>query len=444
VVAHGHSGRTALVVSLVVLAVLILNLALWWSYRDMRRDLEAGLGRTLENMAVLVANSLAADRVQRAALVLDVAAEAGDSLAVLEDPDVQGVFLDLAQIRDQTQVANLTLYDASATAILDVAQFRGATPTRSPLVSSALRLALITRIPAHSALIQNQWMTGYAPLDVFGDAYAIGVEADAPFFVVLERLQRSLLWVGVLSVVLLVALGGFFVSFQNRVARAETAARRADTLAAVGRMSAGIAHDIRNPLNIIRATATRLQKRYDDPEHPDEKFRFIPEEVDRLNTTLTSYLHFARDEAPRLQEQDVTTVVDKTLRMMHHELDDASIRLEWNAGRPVSARIDEHYLRQAILNVVLNAQEAMPRGGTLHVAIVRDGSELHLRFADTGPGIAPDQRSRMLEPFVTTKEQGSGLGLTMVQRIATQHGGRVVLDEAPGGGALVDIVLPAP
>lgn len=299
-------------------------------------------------------------------------------------------------------------------------------------------------MPAHSALVQNQWMTGYAPLDIFGVVHAVGVEADAPFFVILDRLQRSLSWVGVVSVGLLLALGVFFVSFQNRVARAEAAARRAETLAAVGRMSAGIAHDIRNPLNIIRATATRLQKAYEDPVTPDERFQFIPEEVDRLNATLTSYLHFAREEPPSLLEQDVVAVVDRTLRMMRPELESAGVAVDFEAPGPIPARVDEHHLRQAVLNIVTNAQEAMPAGGTLRVRVRREGSTVHVRFADSGPGIAADQRTRVLEPFVSTKEQGSGLGLAMVQRIAAQHGGRVVLDEAPGGGALVDIVLPSP
>lgn len=430
------------VVGLVIVAVLILNLALWLLYRDMRRDLEADLGRSLENLAVLVAGSLDAGRVQAASFALDLAAETEDSLAVLLDADLQRVFLDLKHIQNQINVANLTLYAPSTVPVIDIIHFENAQKLHEPLIPSELLLSLETRIPAHTVLYRNQWMTGYAPMDVFGETFAIGVEADAPFFVILSRLRRSLLLVGALSVVLLLTLGGFFLTFHHRVARAEAAARRADTLAAVGRMSAGIAHDIRNPLNIIRATATRLKKRYDDPEQPDEKFEFIPEEVDRLNSTLTSYLQFAKEEPPQMQHCNVSESVGKTLRMMHAELVEAHIDLQTQLPEEVLGNIDEHYLRQAVLNVVLNAKEAMPQGGELNVSLSRHANELRLRFVDSGEGLTPEVRVRALDPFFTTKQQGSGLGLAMVRRIVEQHGGRIALGEAATGGALVDIFLP--
>jgi signal transduction histidine kinase len=439
-----QSRRTGVVIGLVIVAVLILNLALWLFYRDLQRDLEADLGRNLENLAVVVAGSLAGQTVLQAAAAIDLAAATGDSLAALFDADVQRIFLDLRRTQEQTQVANITLYDASAKPLLDTIHRQPTSLSRAPILSAGLRLALETRVPAYSALYDNQWMSGFAPLEALGESFAIGVEADAPFFGVLRRVQRSLLLVGALSVVLLLALGAFFLSFQGRVAQAEAAAQRANTLAAVGRMSAGIAHDIRNPLNIIRATASRLQKRYDDPTHPDEKFTFIPEEVDRLNTTLTSYLHFAKDEPPQLQLQDLCVVVHKSLRLLQVELEESHIELQFDAPEMVQARIDEHYLRQAILNVVINAQEAMPDGGRLQVSIAPQAQELRIRFADSGTGIPAEERTRVLEPFYTTKEQGSGLGLAMVNRIVEQHGGRIELSATPHGGAVVDIVLPGP
>ena len=439
-----QSRRPLAVVGLVIVAVLILNLALWLLYRDMRRDLEADLGRSLENLAVLVASSLDPAHVQAASFALERNSETNDSLAAFLDADLQRVFLDLKSIQNQINVANLTLYAPSTTPVLDIIHFENAQQPRDPLISSELLLSLEAAIPAHTILYRNQWMTGYAPMNVFGETFAIGVEADAPFFVILSRLRRSLLLVGALSVVLLLALGGFFLTFHHRVARAEAAARRADTLAAVGRMSAGIAHDIRNPLKIIRATATRLKKSYDDPAHPDEKLEFIPEEVDRLNSTLTSYLQFAKEEPPQLQMCDVSETVSKTLRMMHAELTEAQIELQTQLPEGSRGNIDEHYLRQAILNVVLNAKEAMPQGGVLKVSLTRQSHELRLRFVDTGEGLAPEVRARALDPFFTTKEQGSGLGLAMVRRIVEQHDGRVTLGEAPEGGALVDIFLPTP
>ena len=134
VAAGGQSRRTAVVVGLVIVAVLILNGALWLLYRDMRRDLEADLGRTLENLAVVVAGSLEGQTVLRAAQAIELAETTGDSLGIFLDADVQSLFLDFTRIQEQTQVANLTLYDASAKPILDADHFQRSALARSPVV----------------------------------------------------------------------------------------------------------------------------------------------------------------------------------------------------------------------------------------------------------------------------------------------------------------------
>jgi signal transduction histidine kinase len=207
-------------------------------------------------------------------------------------------------------------------------------------------------------------------------------------------------------------------------------------------MAAGIAHEIRNPLGIIKATAARLRKRYDDPAHSDERFAYIDDEVERLNGILTGYLQFARDEAPRLEALDLVPLVERGLRLARPELEIAHVELTTWFPIACYALADSQRLQQVILNLVLNAVQAMPQGGRLDVRLEPRDEEARLQFRDTGPGFDPGVRARLFEPFVTTKEKGSGLGLAVARRIVEQHHGRIHVDDAPGGGALVEIVLP--
>jgi signal transduction histidine kinase len=246
-----------------------------------------------------------------------------------------------------------------------------------------------------------------------------------------------------LSVLVLAGLGLTFARMQGSLQRAEAAVQRSETLAAMGRMAAGIAHEIRNPLGIIKATAARLRKLHDDPAHPDERFGYIEDEVDRLNGILTGYLQFARDEPSVLQALDLVPLVERGVRLAKPELEAAGVDLVLEL--PPACRIhgDPQRLQQVILNVVLNAAQAMPQGGRLRVQLHEESDTARLAFTDTGPGFEPAVLARLFEPFVTTKEKGSGLGLAVARRIIAQHSGSIRVGGAPGGGAQVEIRLPA-
>ena len=170
--------------------------------------------------------------------------------------------------------------------------------------------------------------------------------------------------------------GVLHVRAQARLARAEAAVQRAETLATMGRMAASIAHEIRNPLGIIRATATRLKKLYDTPDSPDEKFGYIADEVDRLSNGLVGYLGFARDEPPRLVALDLAALVQGTLRLMQPEPDAARVTLATDLPPTCTVRGDTQWLRQMLMNLVLNAVQAMDGGGRLHVQVPRMNLDL--------------------------------------------------------------------
>jgi signal transduction histidine kinase len=443
-----RSRRTGLIALFVALAVVILDVALWLLYRDTRRGLEEELARRLENVAAVLAQTLDPGLVQRASLELGLAAGEG---AAADAPPVatasDSLRAGLQRIADAAALANVQLYDPAGLGFLDLTAAAPA-GARHEAVDPAGVLAALTGSTEHSRLYQSgddYLMAGYAPVrDRFGVTLAaVAVEADARFFDALERLRNTVLASALASLVVLVGLGTFFARMQASLARADAAVQRAETLAAMGRMAAGIAHEIRNPLGIIKATAARLKKLYDDPAAPDEKFDYIGDEVERLNAIVTGYLHFARDEPPLLERLDLVPLVERSLRLMGPELDAPGVRVGLEAPPEVRVRGDAQRLQQVIMNVVLNAIQAMPQGGRLDVRLDAADGKAHLVFEDSGPGLSRTARERIFEPFFTTKEKGSGLGLTVARRIVEQHGGRIALGDAAGGGARVDIELPA-
>lgn len=430
---------------LVGVAVLVLNLALWVLYRDSRRSLQAELSRRLETVAGVLAHTLDPELVDRArGGPADFLVDAADSMLASSAYDsLREVLRDIA---DDTELANVRLYDADGIAFFDLSAPGRAGAEREVLDPAGV-LAALAGTTGHSELYQSgseYLMAGYAPVrDATAmPVAAVAVEADARFFASLRQLRFAMAASGLLSVLVLAGLGLTFARMQTSLRRTEAALQRAETLAAMGRMTASIAHEIRNPLGIMKATVARLRKRYENPEQPDERFGYIDGEVDRLNAILTGYLQFARDEPPRLETLDLVPLVERSLRSLAPELDGAAVRLETRLPAACAVQADAQRLQQVILNVVLNAVQAQPGGGALRVELTPAEGRVRLAFEDRGPGFDPAVRNRLFEPFVSSKEQGSGLGLAAARRIVEQHGGTIAAGDAADGGARIEIELP--
>jgi signal transduction histidine kinase len=227
-------------------------------------------------------------------------------------------------------------------------------------------------------------------------------------------------------------------------------AQMAEKLAAVGTMTAGLSHEIRNPLNAAALQLTVLERRIQrlpgdaqpkllDPLH------LVRDEIRRLDHILEDFLQFARPREFQPRAVDVATVVTKVLDLLEGEAERRHVRLErrLDAVPPVSG--DEERLRQVLMNLALNALDASGRDGTVRVSCTVEEpatGEVALHVDDSGPGVPPEVRDRIFEPFFTTKAQGSGLGLSIVHAIVVQHGGSITVDDAPGGGARFTLRLP--
>jgi two-component system sensor histidine kinase HydH len=218
--------------------------------------------------------------------------------------------------------------------------------------------------------------------------------------------------------------------------------RRADRLSALGELSAGLAHEIRNPLGSIRGTAEILQEGIDPADRRHEFSRILIREVDRLNQVVRNFLDFARPSA----DGRGALAVDEALReveiLTHQQArkNEVEVRLEAEDLPGIFAHPGQ--LKQAFLNLVLNALQAMPDGGTLTISGRVEEQTLCIRFADTGQGIPSERLAQVFDPFFTTRPDGTGLGLAITERIVRAHGGRIEVASEEGVGTTFTVRFP--
>ena len=218
---------------------------------------------------------------------------------------------------------------------------------------------------------------------------------------------------------------------------------RAERLSALGEMAAGISHEIRNPLGIIRSSAELLKKKVTkfDPSNtiPD----IIVEEASRLNNIITGFINFAKPRSPVLSPCRVEEVIEKNITYLSIQIEENGYRINKSYQNSLpEVQADAAMLYQSFLNIFINAMQAMPNGGTIDVAIRADDNIVTIDFDDEGQGIADEVLGKIWDPFFTTKEMGTGLGLGIVKNIIESHGGSIQILNREQGGARVTVELP--
>jgi len=220
---------------------------------------------------------------------------------------------------------------------------------------------------------------------------------------------------------------------------------RSRRLAAIGSLAAGVAHEIRNPLSSIKGFATYFQQRYQDKPEDNELATLMVQEVDRLNRVVTQLIEFSRPIALVLQRCRPEDIVKRAVSLVERQAAERGIRIELQCAEGVpSIGVDPDRMNQVFLNLLLNAMEAMPSGGTISTTIHADEKNRQAVFAirDTGEGIAPDQLGRIFDPYFTTKSTGTGLGLAIVHQIVEAHHGSIRVSSEPGTGTTVVVAVP--
>jgi signal transduction histidine kinase len=222
---------------------------------------------------------------------------------------------------------------------------------------------------------------------------------------------------------------------------------RSEQLAAVGQLAAGVAHELRNPLTSIKMLVqTGLEG--DPPSGlAPEDLAVVEREVRRMEGYIRSFLDFARPPRSERRRTDLAAVVRRAVTLTEGRARRQHVALsEALPAEPVMLDIDPEQVQQVLVNLLLNAFDALPRGGAVTVAVeppAGDGGPVAVSVRDNGPGIAPGVRARLFQPFVTGKPDGVGLGLSICKRLVEAHGGAIAAEDAPAGGTVVRFTLPA-
>jgi signal transduction histidine kinase len=218
---------------------------------------------------------------------------------------------------------------------------------------------------------------------------------------------------------------------------------RAKHLSNLGEMTASISHEIRNPLGIIKSSAELLKKKLQNLDPTNPMPGIIVEEASRLNDIITDFLSFARPPQPTLRPGHLGPLIDKALNHLSKEIENRQIEINTQFDEGLSAvMIDNDMIYQTLLNLLLNAMQAIKKEGRIDVTLTAQGEQVKLRLRDSGPGIDESILDKIWDPFFTKKEKGTGLGLGIVKQIVEAHKGQISISNASEGGASVEILLP--
>ncbi len=281
-----------------------------------------------------------------------------------------------------------------------------------------------------------------------------GLRAPYRFPASLARADGATIPIGVSASVLRRGSGeavGVICSFQDLsdIKRMEAQVRHADRLAAIGRLAAGLAHEVRNPIASIRGSIEVLRQNL-KPQGADRRLMdIVLRESDRLDGTIAEFLEFSRPRRLQPVPTDLTQMIDEVLLLLAQQAGEALRTAREYPDGTVKAYVDPAQIRQALWNLCRNAVDAMPQGGTLRVVARHSRAAdpehwpvVEIVVEDSGPGVASEHLPHIFEPFYTTKPDGTGLGLAIVHRIIQEHEGEIRVENREGGGARLVVVLP--
>lgn len=227
----------------------------------------------------------------------------------------------------------------------------------------------------------------------------------------------------------------------SQVRKLEEHIRRTEKLSAIGELASGIAHEIRNPLGIIKTIAQTINKDVED-EETKEGLEIIEHEIDRANKVIRGLLDFARPSIFKNTVRYLNETIDTVIMIVNKYAQQHKVNISFNYENNVTSSIDEDKLKQAFINVIFNSVQAMPRGGNIYINLYNKEQWNIISLKDEGVGINKSKLEKVFEPFYSTKEKGTGLGLSITHSIIEEHKGYMQIESKEGKGTRVDIYLP--
>ncbi|HPN45252.1 MAG TPA: ATP-binding protein [bacterium] len=294
----------------------------------------------------------------------------------------------------------------------------------------------------------NHFKNVYAQLfDFYGNSAILVLEASAGYFNAITFFRKGL-YLGTLASIILLGLLVFFLSWATKLLiKTDVELQQSQRLAAMGQMAATVAHEIRNPLGIIKSAGDVLREKYQKPEQPDEMWDFINEETGRLNRLVNNFLSFSREPQLHLAVHDLQQLVQEAINSFNAEKLGETHVVFKPAAKELPVNCDRDMLHRVLMNLLINARQAVTGGNAaITITIGRENSKgksfAVVEISDNGTGISGNPEE-IFNPFFTTKTQGTGLGLAVSRNIIEKHGGKISAANNNGPGATIRFTVPA-
>lgn len=465
--------QRSLPAAVALLALAILNGTAWWSYRMSSEQIRANFSRNLLATAQIFSHAILEtywSEIERRSIDLEDTAASSDRMPAMDSnflsmeswlavygreevrslsPHQRGSesFQDIYLLDGRGGlVASLSgILDPNSTGSLD-SQDWNFHPAFSEEERTGIRDSLGRDRNTVSAEVFREgiyYQTAFSPLTVGGNpSGAIGVRANLLFGDRLTTVRNGILVASVAGSILVVLLTVMFYRAWSGLRRAEDRLIHQERLAQLGSMVAGVAHEIRNPLGIIEQTGELIRRRYSQ-DREDDLLDYIPQEVERLNRIVTRFLEFARPpgDTDAASDCDLQEEVARVHRQLLPEAEAKGIEFicetEDTVPRVPGLRPDA--AKQILLNLVLNAFDASESGGRVVIALSSGVGGPTLAVSDEGSGMPPETLAKARDPFFTTKEKGSGLGLALVAKLLEETGAEMEIQSEPGFGCRIVI-----
>lgn len=421
------------------LLLLLFNSGSWLFLQRMGSYLERELEKRLTSIARLMQRNINNQYI--------------DDLLSNNEPEFALFFIqqDLRRLVAKEELQDAFIINRNFVVLSDGGAGFASEPRRTYLQQDSLAIRCawqdsISASPIH-VVAGNRFKNVYAPLkDASRDIVALLVlEANADFFEILGLFRRGLILGGLISVGVIVVFS-FFISWMiTLLIRTQESLKQSEKLAAMGQMAASIAHEIRNPLGIIKSTADVLKEKYIDPIKTDELFDYISEEVKRLNHLVNNFLSFAREPKLELKSAPIEIVIKKAVTAIEREDPDKTISVNFaHADELQPFLFDENAIQQVLFNILINSIQAIDLEGMIDIDLtsvnLKNKQYAKISISDNGSGIQGDV-NKIFEPFYTTKSSGSGLGLAISKQIVEKHGGWIEVESQPGKGTTFRVFL---